>query len=175
MQRAVLAAVGIAGVLAVTMIAPNILQALPLVAGKAKFRYRAKSAVGRLAEKGLVRFVEREGMRYAKITEKGRRSLNLELAKAAVAAQHRKRWDKRYRLVMFDIPHYRKNDRDRLRRIMQDIGFLHLQHSVWIYPHDCEELIALLKADLKFGKAVIYAVVESIENDGWIKRHFNLR
>src|SRR3972149_7268545 len=79
-QNAVLSAVGIAGVLAVTMIAPNIFQALPRIMGdKYKFGYRAKTASGRLAKKGLLRFVGRGGHRYATITEKGRRALALEL------------------------------------------------------------------------------------------------
>ena len=63
---------------------------------------------------------------------------------------------------------------DRLRRLMREYGFLRLQNSVWVYPHDCEELISLIKADLRIGKDVLYAVVESIEYDAWIKKHFNL-
>ena len=57
---------------------------------------------------------------------------------------------------------------------MQECGFLRIQDSVWLYPHDCEELITLMKAELRTGKDVLYAVVESIENDGWIRKHFGL-
>ena len=32
----------------------------------------------------------------------------------------------------------------------------------------------LLKADMKIGKDVLYAIVETIENDGWIKKHFGI-
>lgn len=54
------------------------------------------------------------------------------------------------------------------------IGFLKLQDSVWIYPYDCEELVALLKADFRIGKDILYVIADSLENDGWIKRHFGL-
>jgi len=57
---------------------------------------------------------------------------------------------------------------------MQAVGFLRIQDSSWLYPYDCEEFMALLKADLHIGKDVLYAVVEEIENDKWIRKHFNL-
>ena len=175
-QNAVLSAVGIAGVLAVTMIAPNIFQALPRILGdKYKLGYRAKTAAGRLAKKGLLRFVLRNGVRCAELTEKGRKALALETMKTAQLSKRPRRWDKQYRLVMFDVPQYRRATRDRLRRVMRECGFLRLQDSVWIYPYDCEELMALIKADLRIGKDVLYAVVESVENDAWIKRHFGLK
>src|SRR3989338_8721813 len=175
-QNAVLAAVGLAGILAVIMIAPNIFQALPRLLGdKYKLGYRAKTAAGQLAKKGLLRFVLRNGVRCAELTEKGQTALALDKMKIANKLNRARRWDKRYRLVMFDIPQYRRATRDRLRNIMRECGFLRLQDSVWIYPYDCEELIALVKADIRIGKDVLYAVVESVENDAWIKRHFGLK
>ena len=175
-QNAVLASVGVAGILTVAMVAPNIFQALPKIAGdRYKLSYRTRNAVGRLGQKGLIRFVTRNNTRCVELTERGRRALLLEEAKNWKQKKQMRRWDRRYRLVMFDIPHYRKVTRDWLRRRMMEYGFMRLQDSVWVYPHDCEELIALLKADLRIGKDVLYAVVESIENDWWIKKHFGLR
>lgn len=175
-QRAVLAAVAITGTLAVGMLAPNIFSALPGVMGKKRYKlaFQARTAASRLAIKGHVRFVEKNGKKRMEITEAGKRAIGLEEQKTALAAKCGKRWDKRWRLVMFDIPQRRRRDRDRLRSEMRACGFLRLQNSVWIYPYDCEELIILLKADIKFGKDVLYAIVESIENDGWIKKHFGL-
>jgi len=174
-QNVVLATIGATGIIATAMIAPNIFQALPRITGDShRLTYRAKTAVGRLAQKGLVRFVERNGGRYAEITEKGRRLLFLEEEKVSMHKNRKRRWDKRYRIVMFDVPQYRRATRDRLRSYMKEYGLLRIQNSVWLYPYDCEELIALLKAELRIGKDVLYAVVESIENDGWIKKHFRL-
>ncbi|MDP2648295.1 MAG: CRISPR-associated endonuclease Cas2 [bacterium] len=174
-QATVLATVGLAGTLAVVMIAPNVFQMLPRIAGdKYKLGYRARTAAGRLAKKGLLRFVKRNGVRCAELTEKGARILALEKAKISHKEGYRRRWDGRYRFVMFDVPQYRRGTRDRLRRLMREFGFLRLQNSVWVYPYDCEELVALVKADLRIGKDVLYAVVESIENDEWVKKHFGL-
>jgi DNA-binding transcriptional regulator PaaX len=129
-----------------------------------------------LADKGYVRFEEVNGSRRVRITPTGRRFLEAEERKVKLRAGSvpQKRWDKRWRFVIFDVPEYRKGVRDRLRRQVISFGFLRLQDSVWVYPYECEELVALLKADLKIGKDVLYAIVERIENDGWIKKHFKL-
>jgi len=49
-----------------------------------------------------------------------------------------------------------------------------IQDSAWVYPYDCEEFVALLKAHLRLGKDVVYAVVEEIGNDAPIRTHFKL-
>jgi len=175
-QQTVLSAVAITGTLAVAMLAPNIFQALPHIMGKQRYKlaFQARTAANRLAIKGYVRFVEKNGKKRMEITESGRRAIALEEQKVALAATHGKRWDKRWRLVMFDIPQNRRRDRDRLRGEMRACGFLRLQDSVWVFPYDCEDLIVLLKADMRIGKDILYAIVESMENDGWIKKHFGL-
>lgn len=175
-QQTVLACVGVAGILAVAMIAPNVFQALPHLTGnKYKFGYRARTATGRLAQKGYVRFIERKGMKYVEITGRGKRMLELEQQKNVLIGRIRKRWDGRWRMIIFDIPEKRSNVRKRLRSMMQGLGFLLLQESVWVFPYDCEEIVALLKAELRVGKDVLYVIAEQIENDKPIKKHFNLR
>ena len=57
---------------------------------------------------------------------------------------------------------------------MREIGFVRLQDSVWVYPYDCEDFIALLKAELKIGRDVLYAIVDTIEHDKNLRQHFNL-
>ncbi len=174
-QHAVLSAAAVTGAVAVALIAPNIFQLLPKLAGdKYKLSYRARTAAGRLSQKGFVTFVERNGKKFISITDKGRRELHRQLIESEMRSGKKKKWDGRYRLVMFDIPHTRKSQRDQFRTLVQSYGFLRLQNSVWVYPYDCEEIITLVKAEMRFGKHVLYAVVESIENDKSIRVHFGL-
>ncbi|MDP2648443.1 MAG: CRISPR-associated endonuclease Cas2 [Patescibacteria group bacterium] len=172
-QNAVLSVIGVAGVLATVAIAPGVFRALPHIMGKQRYKlkFQTKTAVGRLLVKGYVRKNAR-GM--LEITETGRRHLALGQARTTVPARAKRRWDHRYRLVMFDIPQRRKYTRDRLRGLMRDFGFLRLQDSVWISPYDCEDLVALAKAELRIGHDVLYAVVDQIGNDAFIKKHFGL-
>lgn len=172
-QSAVLSAVGIAGTLAVAAVAPNIFQALPHIMGRQKYklRFQTKTAIGRLLVKGYLR---KNAKGYLEITERGSRYLAIQKARTDNPASAKRRWDKRYRIVMFDIPQSMKNTRDRLRALMTEFGFLRLQDSVWITPYDCEDIIVLVKKELRIGKEVLYVVADQIENDGWIKKHFNL-
>lgn len=174
LQRAVLLSVGIAGVLSIAAVAPNAVQLLKATGVNTRLRYRAKSALGRLKAKGEIEFIERGGMKYARLTARGEQVLALHRERLRLHERKPRRWDKRYRLIIFDIPERRKKVRDRLREVMREVGFLRLQDSAWVYPYDCEEFVALLKADLRLGKDVVYAVVEEIGNDAPIRAHFKL-
>lgn len=173
-QRAVLSAIGIAGVLALTAVAPNTLQLLGMVGMNRRFKYQTSSVLSRLVTKGHIRFSTENGKKRVEITPAGQRALDLEIQTASVRTKRPKRWDKRWRLVMFDIPERRKGDRDSLRRTMIDAGFLCFQDSVWIFPYDCEDLVALLKIDMHLGNAVRYAIVEKLENDAEVRAHFKV-
>src|SRR3989338_1851706 len=142
---------------------------------QSRLKYQINETLSRLTRKGLVTFVEKNGRKFARLTPAGTQRLKLEQQKATLLLQKNKRWDKRWRVIIFDVPERRRNMRGRLRAIMQDCGFVRLQDSVWVYPHDCEELTVLLKAELKAGSSVLYMVVEKIENDAWLKKHFSLR
>ncbi len=45
-------------------------------------------------------------------------------------------WDKKWRIVIFDIPEDKKNDRDYFRYKLKELGFKKLQKSVWVCPFD---------------------------------------
>ena len=107
------------------------------------------------------------------LTSKGEARLRqLELHDFKLKKQ--KRWDRKWRMLIFDIPEYRRVLRNKVRATLTAIGFVHLQHSVWVYPFPCEDFIALLKADFKIGKDLLYLIVDSIENDRELRKRFNL-
>jgi CRISPR/Cas system-associated endoribonuclease Cas2 len=174
-QKAMLAALGIVGLLAVTALAPNTLQLLRYIpASHYRFSRYARTAASRLVAKGQAVWTEENGKRFLRITPKGKREIAFEQAKVALETRKKKRWDERWRMVVFDIPERRRRVRGRLRLVMQEVGFVRLQDSVWVYPYDCEDFIALLKAELKIGKDVLYAIADTIEYDRAIRTHFGL-
>lgn len=174
-QQAMLAAVAVGGIMVIAATIPNAAQLLKYFPGHkrgARFNYKTKTALGRLAEKECVTFVEKDGKKYARITEKGKRILQMEMEKKAMVKK--KRWDRRWRIVIFDIPERRRSTRVRIRRFMEEYGFVRLQDSVWIYPYDCEDLIALAKANFRLGADVLYMIVERLEHDKHLREHFTL-
>jgi DNA-binding transcriptional regulator PaaX len=167
-REAVVDGLRFGGLVALTILAPNTLKVL----GKAITRSSqasVRSSIYRLQKRGLIVFEAKEGRRYVRLTPAGQRYLEGSLMPRAPV-----RWDGMWRMVIFDIPEKRKAARHRLRDALSRIGFLRLQHSVWIYPHDCEEIVILLKADYRLGKEVLYVIVNKIENDREIMSYFGL-
>ena len=176
-QQALLTTVALTGVVLVATIAPNAPAALMKLPSfkRAQLRYQYRTALGRLAAQGNIVFEKRDGKQYVRITETGRKVLEFEQEKAKLANTKKRRWNGRWRVIIFDIPERRRQTRDRLRITMQEVGFVRLQDSVWVFPYDCEDFVTLLKAELKIGAAILYMVVEQIENDKHLRTHFGLK
>lgn len=83
-------------------------------------------------------------------------------------------WDKKWRLVAFDIPEDYRKARDALRRKLQQLGFRELQKSVFIFPYECKEEIEFIIEFFAIGKYVRYGVLESIDNDLSLRKIFHL-
>ncbi|MFZ2187007.1 MAG: CRISPR-associated endonuclease Cas2 [Candidatus Moraniibacteriota bacterium] len=173
-QHILLTAAG-EGVFSMEVLVANVLKTLTALK-KDDRRYRSsyyvQNAITKLEQNGLLGLNKKEGSSFVRLTEKGDR----ELAQYATesAALKPQKWDGKWRLVIFDIKETKKGKRDRVRRNLVRFGFEKLQNSVWVYPYECEDLIALLKADCKIDKEVLYMVSEKIQDDGWIKKKFGL-
>ena len=176
--KIVLSVIAVAGVLAVTAIAPNALRAIDLFYKKEKRKYHReyylKKTIAKMKENGLIEFQQRSSKSFVRLTEKGRREL-LKYQLRETIIEKPKKWDKKWRIIIFDIKEKRRGIRDGLRKELVNLGFLHLQNSVWVYPYDCEEIIIMLKSSFYLGKDVLYIVADKIENDKWLKEKFNLK
>ncbi len=172
LQKIILATIATAGILSVMAVAPNALQALSMMGfgKKNHHRYKIDTSRKRLVQNGLLEYTKE---RLLKLTPKGEAKLR-QLELHEYKTKKPKRWDKKWRVLIFDIREDKKTLRDKVRRTLMTIGFIRLQDSVWVYPHDCEDLVTLLKADFKVGSEVLYLIVDKIENDGWLKKQFSL-
>jgi hypothetical protein len=167
----ILKSIAAAGLIGIAIAAPNMLGALRKY-GLTQSPYDYGNIVRarkRLIKQGLVSY---EGS-VLRLTDKGSRFLQLLEAKETLGKKPR-RWDGRWRVLIFDIPEYRKNLRNKVRDIIRTVGFTQLQKSVWAYPYDTEDLVILLKADLKIGKDMLYMIVDELEYDSPLRKHFNL-
>jgi hypothetical protein len=170
-QKLVLASVGAVGVLSVALVAPGVLGAM----GKLGLIPSARQL--EIIKRSRSRLVARRLLTYKdnilRLTTKGEMVLR-RLALNDFRLTRPKRWDGKWRVLVFDIPERRKGLRPKVRHVLTAIGFIRLQDSVWVYPYDCEDLITLLKADFKIGKDLLYLIVDFIENDVSIKKHFGI-
>ena len=175
LQKAVLGAVAAAGFLSMAIVAPNAIQTLAkLGIINTKKGYQETGGINRarnrLVQEGLL---ARDTGGYLRLTPKGEAKLR-QFELEDYDAKKPKHWDHKWRVLIFDIPEKRKGLREKVRRTLRAIGFTRLQNSVWVYPYNCEDLIALLKTDFKIGKDLLYLIVEEIENESGLRRAFGL-
>ncbi len=175
-QRAILSAVSATGLLAVAVVTPGAIKVLKTIDPKLSFtsyNSRVERSLKSLLEKGYVKFDTKGEKKILRITSQGERYLT-KLESVNYLNTKLKKWDGKYRVLIFDIKEHRRGLRDKLRRTLISIGFMRLQNSVWVYPYDCEDLITLIKLDYKTGKDVLYMIVDEIEYDKNIRSHFGL-
>lgn len=172
-RDALLLTLGISGVILFPAAALATFQIIGIASrNKNKYNYQIKTVASRLANRGLVRFKNKG---FIELTEAGQREFRRLEQEMMLRSRAQQRWDKRWRMIIFDIPERYRNVRDKLRATLQSYGFRQLQASVWIFPYDCEEVVTLLKADLGVSGSVLYTIVEKLENDSHLKQEFGLQ
>ncbi|MDP3646429.1 MAG: hypothetical protein Q8R25_05060 [bacterium] len=168
----ILGTIGAIGLVGIAIVAPNVIGAMAKLGIIPSPRQKEviRRSCDRLARQGLLEWKERR----LHLTDKGKTALRAHRIRAFDLPKPKK-WDKKWRVLIFDIPEYRGSLRDKIRHTLQLIGFIRLQNSVWVYPYDCEDLITLLKADFRIGKDMLYMIVDSIEHDKELRREFYLK
>lgn len=111
---------------------------------------------------------------YISLTDKGKRKAGwLQIDSLKITKP--KKWDGRWRLVIFDIAQLHQIKREAFRGKLKELGFYLLQKSVWVYPYSCEDEIQLLKDFLGLGSREIRVILaEKIEEDSNLRKIFKL-
>lgn len=172
-QQIVLATIKVAGLLAVAVLAPNCVQLIRYLPGHKKY-YRKKyleQTAEKLNRRGLIRWVNKDGKKFAALTPEGERMLARHQL-SDLKKQNSKKWDGRWRLIIFDIKEFKRKIRDSLRTELSNFGLVRLQNSVWVFPHECEEFVFLLKTAFGLGREVLHITAHRIENDQKLRQHF---
>lgn len=171
LQRILLATIAGAGLLSATLLAPNIIGALSKLGFLPNRRQKESigSSARKMVEKGLLKY----NGKFYELTSTGKDKLRM-WEFNDFRLKRPKRWDGKWRVIIFDIPDKKRKIRDRIRYLFKSAGLYLLQESVWVYPYDCEDIIALLKTEFGVGKDLLYLIVEEIENDRRLRDEFDL-
>lgn len=94
------------------------------------------------------------------ITQKGEK----EIDKILKPLKETGKWDGKWRLVIFDVPETKRDDRDRLRRSLTKLGLGKLQASVWISPNDIKNEITEIEKRLQLSSAIKFFEVTRNSN-----------
>jgi DNA-binding transcriptional regulator PaaX len=86
-----------------------------------------------------------------------------------------KTWDKKWRIILFDIPVTSNTVRNIFRKKLKEFGFYWLQKSVWVFPFECREEIEFLRDFLGVEKRQIICIEAVIKDDEFLQKHFGLQ
>ncbi len=129
------------------------------------------TSVNRLKDKGYIKVTQKNSKKFLKITKKGQ--LELLFVKAKLA--QKQKWDKKWRMAIFDIPEDHRHKRSELRMLLKKNGFKKLQASVYISPFKINrEAVKYLK---KTGliSFIRFVRVDEMDSDKDIKKMFKLK
>ncbi|MBI3576470.1 hypothetical protein HY086_00300 [Candidatus Gottesmanbacteria bacterium] len=114
-----------------------------------------------------------DGNVTVKIARRGRiRALTYQLDTMTITKQ--KRWDGKWRVVIFDILEKHRRIRDVFRMRLLQLGLCLLQESVYISPYPCFDELEFLRELYGIAFTVRYLLVERLEEDTGLRRHFGL-
>ncbi len=128
----------------------------------------------RYENSGLIKSFKKDNKKYYQLTDKGFLKSNEHKIKSRFNLKQ-KRWDGRWRLVIFDIPEDRKYAREALRRRLKFFKFFPFQKSVFVFPYPCEKEIRALGEYFKINDRVEIIVTNYLgSRNEEIKSFFNL-
>jgi CRISPR-associated endonuclease Cas2 len=103
-----------------------------------------------------------------------KQSATLNILGNSISFKKPRRWDGRWRIVMFDIPEKERAFRDILRAHLYRLEFYKLQQSVFVSPHPFEKAILDLVAVYAAEAHVRVITAIKIDNEAKLKKYFKI-
>lgn len=82
------------------------------------------------------------------------------------------KWDRKWRIVIFDIPDYLKKVREAFRFQLRRLEFYPLQKSVFVHPFECQNEIDFLIEFFEMRRYVRQITADYIDNELHLKEIF---
>lgn len=171
-SRLLLVLVAVGGLALVGAAAPGLLMLLKKLPGQSSgtgkkapnlSRKKVNDSLVYLQKKKLIN-IQRygNGKIEIRLTEGGKARIR-EYSLEALTIQRPPQWDRKWRVVMFDIPvHPRRYNaaREALRRKIKELGFYQVQKSAWVHPFECREEILFVAEFFGVQRFIEILVVE---------------
>lgn len=92
---------------------------------------------------------------------------NMEIKKPKV-------WDKKWRMVVFDIPEKKRVARDVLRETLKRLGFYEFQKSVFVHPYPCKDEMDYLIEYYNIRPHVRIVTATELDNELHLRKIFGV-
>jgi DNA-binding transcriptional regulator PaaX len=162
------------GVLTTAIVAPNALQLFKYFHPKSRRgKWEIKRSFLRLEKKGFVKKKITNGEDYYTLTLLGsERAKKYKLDSMKI--EHQKKWDKKWRLIMFDIPEDKKMARRGINLVLKKLGCVQYQKSVFITPFPCKKEIDFVGECFGVRKYIRVITADEVEGVEPLKKVFKL-
>ncbi len=127
--------------------------------------------ISRFQKQGWIKKREVNQKYFYELTKRGKIEL---LWRKLKTDKTQKKWDKKWRILIFDIPEKEKKLRDFLREKLKSLEFVKLQESVWIYPFKVESSLKGFLQETGIWRHTCFLVADVVENDSALRKHFCL-
>ena len=85
-----------------------------------------------------------------------------------------KKWDGKWRIVIFDVPEEKKSRRETFREALKNLGLANIQKSIWIHPYECSDQISSLAGTLLIKPYIRYIVADKITGERDLRSRFGI-
>ncbi len=168
-MKVLLTLVAVGGVLTLAAVAPGIIGVFAKSVAREKRAKRERYNIiwqnfYRLKKSRALELVtEKENESVYRLTENGEIKLKKFLLETLEITSPR-RWDKKWRVVAFDIPEKFRSARRAIQKRMVSMGFYPMQKSVFVHPFPCEAEIEFLKDFFNIKPYVDILIVHEMPN-----------
>ena len=158
---------------------PGLLSAAKSTSHSSKYsKKQLSNSYRNLKHRKLIEIIEeKNGTFKVRLTNKGQKRIR-ELSLDMLTIAKPKKWDGKWRILIFDIPSKPKlynQAREALRRKIKELSFHQMQKSVWVYPYECEDEILFIAEAFQVQKHIEIITAEKILHAEKIKRIFKLQ
>lgn len=173
-----LMAAALGGIVFVGAVAPGILAATKgFVRAKKYPPKQLRDTFNVLKRRKLVEILEENnGKIKVRLTNKGCKRIK-EFCFEELRIRKAKKWDKKWRVLIYDIPTKPKTynkAREALRIKIRELGFKKMQKSVWVCPYECEDELLFLAENYKVAKFIEILTVSKVLHEQALKKKFHL-
>jgi hypothetical protein len=178
--KVILAAAFISGVIAISAVAPNIFGAFGKILKNNKRQKTNKTAqqktmrtIYNLQKRKLIEYDRCGDKIMLKITPQGR-SIFLRQRVLELKIKEEQKWDKIWRIILFDIPNNLGARRDIFRHRLKKMGFYQFQKSAFVTPFPCQLELETVLDYYSLYDYVTYLEATSLSGEEKCRQYFNI-
>jgi DNA-binding PadR family transcriptional regulator len=170
--------IGLTGLAGVAIVAPNATQGLKLILKRSKKKdINHKRVLAELKRQGLVHITKDEDRLHYAVTPAGAYRLQ-QLMLDEINIEIPQKWDKKWRIVCFDVPNNFSKQRAAFTDKLQRYDFVMLQKSTWVHPAPCFEQIEQLASHynvLRYCTLLEVSRMDDLATQKLLRRYNTLR